>query len=200
MPNQPHDIFQDVDPELPKTPVQPSQPVSLPPSYPTPVPRRSLSIRWIWLVTGVILLIVGIGAVVYLTRRSVPANANTQKTTQSPTTNASTPVNSAVVNTPVLQSGPKDSDSDGLSDTEEAQLGTNPNVADTDHDGLSDYDEVKIYHTNPLKPDTDGDGIPDGTEVKMGYNPNGPGRLLDLQAAKQKLNQPSTTNTNTQTP
>jgi hypothetical protein len=73
-----------------------------------------------------------------------------------------------------------DSDNDGLSDEEENSLGTNPNKIDTDDDGLYDYEEVKIYQTNPLNPDTDGDGYKDGEEVKNGYNPKGPGKLIEI--------------------
>lgn len=73
-----------------------------------------------------------------------------------------------------------DSDGDGLTDEEEKTLGTDPNSVDTDKDGLFDRDEVKIYHTDPLNPDTDGDGIPDGIEVKNGDNPNGPGKLFNV--------------------
>lgn len=72
-----------------------------------------------------------------------------------------------------------DSDGDGLTDEEEILIGTNINLIDTDNDGLSDYEEVKIYGTNPLSADTDGDGFLDGDEVRNGYNPNGPGRLID---------------------
>jgi outer membrane protein OmpA-like peptidoglycan-associated protein len=61
--------------------------------------------------------------------------------------------------------GPKDSDADGLSDEEEARLGTDPFSADTDKDGLSDYDEVRVYKTDPLNPDSDYDGLKDGPEV-----------------------------------
>ena len=71
-----------------------------------------------------------------------------------------------------------DSDHDGLTDAEEAVIGTDPNNTDTDGDGLSDYDEVRIWHTNPLVADTDSDGYPDGEEVKNSYNPNGPGKLM----------------------
>ncbi len=66
---------------------------------------------------------------------------------------------------------PIDTDGDGLSDTDEAAIGTDPNKADTDGDGLSDGQEVNgptgctTGHTNPLKPDTDGDGLTDGQEV-----------------------------------
>lgn len=87
-----------------------------------------------------------------------------------------------------------DSDGDGLVDTQEAVLGTDPNNRDTDGDGLSDgdevliystdprnrdtdgdiltdYDEVMIHKTNPRLADTDGDGIPDGLEVAQGTDP-----------------------------
>jgi outer membrane protein OmpA-like peptidoglycan-associated protein/opacity protein-like surface antigen len=68
--------------------------------------------------------------------------------------------------TGVLAEGlPKDSDGDGLTDEEEAKLGTDPFNKDTDNDGLTDGDEVKVYHTNPLNPDTDFDGLKDGQEV-----------------------------------
>ncbi len=60
---------------------------------------------------------------------------------------------------------PKDSDGDGLTDDEEAKLGTDPFNKDTDGDGLTDGDEVKVYKTNPLNPDTDFDGLKDGEEV-----------------------------------
>ncbi len=85
-----------------------------------------------------------------------------------------TPPANVPLPTPILL----DSDNDGLPDSEELTLGTDPYQADTDSDGLSDYDEVKKYLTNPLKPDTDGDGYMDGAEVKGGYDPLGPGKLV----------------------
>jgi len=48
---------------------------------------------------------------------------------------------------------------------------------DSDNDGLTDVQE-KIYGTDPHNPDTDGDGFKDGAEVKSGYNPKGPGKLI----------------------
>jgi outer membrane protein OmpA-like peptidoglycan-associated protein/opacity protein-like surface antigen len=67
----------------------------------------------------------------------------------------------------VIEGLPKDSDGDGLTDDEEAKLGTDPFNKDTDSDGLTDYEEVKTYLTNPLNPDTDFDGLKDGEEVKV---------------------------------
>ncbi|MCK5573388.1 MAG: OmpA family protein [Bacteroidetes bacterium] len=59
-----------------------------------------------------------------------------------------------------------DDDFDGLTNGEEAKLGTNPNNPDTDRDGLRDGEEVKRYGTDPLNPDTDSDGLTDGVEVR----------------------------------
>jgi hypothetical protein len=52
-----------------------------------------------------------------------------------------------------LQSDAVDSDGDGLTDDEEAALGTLPNVTDTDNDGYSDGDEIAIG-TDPLDPES----------------------------------------------
>lgn len=66
-----------------------------------------------------------------------------------------------------------DSDDDGLTDGEEATLGTDPFDADTDNDGLTDGQEVESIGTDPLDPDTDDDGLLDGIEVN-GLNPTNP--------------------------
>lgn len=70
-----------------------------------------------------------------------------------------------------------DRDFDGLTDEEEAKLGTSSTTSDTDSDGLLDRDEIQVYNTNPKNPDTDGDGHKDGVEVRRGYNPIGKGKL-----------------------
>jgi outer membrane protein OmpA-like peptidoglycan-associated protein len=64
-----------------------------------------------------------------------------------------------------VSGGDIDSDGDGLLDSEEVQLGTDPYDPDTDKDGLTDGEEVKKYHTDPLNPDSDWDGLKDGAEV-----------------------------------
>ena len=63
-----------------------------------------------------------------------------------------------------------DSDGDGLTDAEEADLGTDPNVADSDGDGLSDGDEV-AGGSDPAASDSDGDGLSDGEEIDLGLDP-----------------------------
>ena len=52
---------------------------------------------------------------------------------------------------------------------------------------MIDKVEVNIYNTDPLDSDTDKDGYQDGAEVKSGYNPNGPGELLNLEEEINKL-------------
>ncbi len=67
-----------------------------------------------------------------------------------------------------------DQDSDGLNNSEEALIGTDPTIADTDGDGINDGDEV-TGGSNPLDPcspvptggcatDADNDGEPAGTD------------------------------------
>ncbi len=58
-----------------------------------------------------------------------------------------------------------DFDNDGLKNAQELAAGTDPRKKDTDGDGLSDSEEVLAYHTNPLHVDTDGDGLSDYFEV-----------------------------------
>jgi len=58
----------------------------------------------------------------------------------------------------------QDSDSDGLTDSRERSLGTNPSLADTDGDGLDDLQETE-GKTNATVADTDGDGLDDGEEI-----------------------------------
>lgn len=89
-----------------------------------------------------------------------------------------------------------DTDGDGLGDSVEDALGTDPNNPDTDGDGLTDgeevneygtdplnvdsdfdllYDaEVTIYDTDPNNPDSDGDGCWDYGEIKADRDPQDP--------------------------
>jgi len=65
----------------------------------------------------------------------------------------------------------RDSDDDGLKNSREEVLGTNPKLADTDHDGLNDGREIRLG-SDPLAADSDGDGLSDGDEIKYGADPN----------------------------
>jgi hypothetical protein len=68
-----------------------------------------------------------------------------------------------------------DSDGDGLTDEEEALLGTDPTLEDTDGDTLSDYVEVNGFQTSdgtpwygdPLSKDTNQDSIGDNREWNL---------------------------------
>ncbi|RJQ33675.1 hypothetical protein C4566_03230 [Candidatus Parcubacteria bacterium] len=75
-----------------------------------------------------------------------------------------TPEQKAVVLGTKIISSDIDSDSDGLSDSYELDLGTNPNHYDSDRDGYSD-----------------------GTEVKNGYNPLGAGKLGTFAYGKVRI-------------
>lgn len=59
-----------------------------------------------------------------------------------------------------------DTDTDGLGDSTEVALGTDPLDPDSDDDLLIDGDEIEIG-TDPLAPDSDGDGLQDGTEPAL---------------------------------
>lgn len=70
--------------------------------------------------------------------------------------------------TVVVESG-VDTDGDGLRDSAEADLGTDPVDADTDDDGILDGEEVVPgadgFVTDPEAWDSDGDGLSDGQET-----------------------------------
>ena len=62
---------------------------------------------------------------------------------------------------------------------------------DFDHDGLGDSEEAQ-YGTSPAIADTDGDGYLDGDEVSHGYDPLVPGdrrlpKRIDVDLSEQKL-------------
>ncbi len=73
--------------------------------------------------------------------------------------------------------GPKDTDGDGLTDDQEAIIGTDPTKADTDGDGLKDGLEVSLG-TDPLDPDSDHDGLSDSAEIAKG-DPNAYDKSVD---------------------
>ena len=65
-----------------------------------------------------------------------------------------------------------DSDGDGLTDADEANIyGTNPYEADTDFDFITDDVEINLYGTDPTYSDTDADGLSDNDEFVYGAAP-----------------------------
>jgi len=71
---------------------------------------------------------------------------------------------------PAKGNGAKDSDGDGLTDTQEATFGTDTSAADTDADGLTDKEEFDLG-TSGTNADSDADGYLDFDEVTEGSNP-----------------------------
>ena len=62
-----------------------------------------------------------------------------------------------------------DSDGDGIPDSLEVELGTDPFSIDSDNDEINDSIEVMLG-LDPLSGDSDGDGLPDGQEDSDGDN------------------------------
>jgi predicted outer membrane repeat protein len=63
-----------------------------------------------------------------------------------------------------------DLDRDGLPNTEEVRIGSNPFVADTNQDGIPDGLSVAVG-INPVSLDIDGDGISNSDEIRLGTSP-----------------------------
>lgn len=83
-----------------------------------------------------------------------------------------------------------DSDDDLLSDSYEAEIGSDIFKKDTDSDELPDGAEVSIG-TNPLLADSDVDGYSDSEEIADGTDPldanSNPGRGLNLMLIKAAI-------------
>jgi hypothetical protein len=111
----------------------------------------------------------------------------------------------------------RDSDQDGLSDTEESVLGwlvnvnglpsrlvlSNPSRPDSDFDGLPDFAE-RVLKTDPNNPDTDGDGIRDFDEIAgsdfeqfFGLDAQFPGFSIDGASSRQYGTLPNNANSDT---
>jgi alpha-tubulin suppressor-like RCC1 family protein len=67
-----------------------------------------------------------------------------------------------------------DDDNDGLTDLQEASIGTDRLNPDTDGDGISDGEEFNVLGTDPLvpNPDIDGDGLANNIETGTGIYVN----------------------------
>ena len=110
----------------------------------------------------------------------IGVNQNTNQPASDQNINQPSPMVNQNVNQAPAPDQITDTDHDGLTDEEERLYGTSPNSPDTDSDGLTDRDEVKVFKTDPYLPDSDYDGFTDGEEVRNGYDPKGPGRLLQI--------------------
>ena len=122
----------------------------------------------VWLIAALTLGIFVLCLLFVIPLRNLPTSARATQT-------------AAFNQTQAALSGQQDSDGDGLTDTEEAGIGTDPFIADTDDDGLLEGEEVETYQTNPLVADTDDDGLLDGAEVnEHETDPRNPDSDLDL--------------------
>lgn len=183
----PDDIFEKVDPTKETSVSKVGRPVPAQPVPAAPV-QYTAARRWPILAGAGVVLVLGAGVVAFFLMRKSAATPITNITPTQKNVNAeATTTNTTPAQTLQNITAAPDKDADGLTDDREQELGTSLTKADTDGDGLADAEEVNIYITDPKRPDTDGDGNLDGAEVKKGYNPKGPGLLLDLEAAKQKL-------------
>lgn len=132
--------------------------------------------RWlIYVVAGLVILGIIFGGWYAWTKFGPNLSSEPATETTEVNNEISNPVNNETA--PAIQG---DIDGDGLTDSEESALGTDPRRADSDEDGLFDREETRIYQSNPLQFDSDGDGYSDGQEVQNGYSPVGAGRLLQL--------------------
>src|SRR3989344_3273338 len=198
---EPIDMLSNVEPvpptELSKRPLMPpALPTSLPLAPPAPIgpiaiphdlPIAKEGLPWskIIIAIGVVIILGGGGFAAY-TYRSILFGLN-QPLTPVPPENTNNVLTPEQPDQPVTPPPPLvlDADGDGLTDEQEASLGTDAQNPDTDGDGLFDGEEINAYHINLLNLDSDSDGYRDGDEVKSGYNPNGPGKLLNVPAELQ---------------
>jgi len=191
----PEDIFAGTEkPGAGAQPVAPARPpAKLPPpivqAAPPPQMYALHSSRGTGLKTAIMVIValLAIGGAAYLAYAfmikapaSTIVDTGTPADTGSPETTLPPVDTTTPTETPAASPTFLDSDGDGLTNAEELDAGTSATNPDTDADGLGDREEVKVYGTDPRRSDTDGDGFLDGAEVKAGYNPNGPGKLLEV--------------------
>ncbi|MBI4262056.1 hypothetical protein HY624_00850 [Candidatus Uhrbacteria bacterium] len=183
-PQEPEDMFADTVSVQP----QPSRLASVPESTRTgDIPELAgpvFSPGKLWTTIGAIVVVLALvgGGVWWFWWR--PKQQSAASTT------ANQPVTQPEVQQPLGDTTPPpvtDEDQDGLTDAEEAQLGTSATNVDTDGDGLLDAEEVRTWKTNPLKVDSDDDGYSDKQEIDNGYNPNGAGKLMNVEEDIKKL-------------
>ncbi|HYG74582.1 MAG TPA: fibronectin type III domain-containing protein [Planctomycetota bacterium] len=80
---------------------------------------------------------------------------------------------------------PADADGDGVSDAEEAQLGTNPSNANSKPGGTADFDGDGI--TDDQDSDADGDGVSNASETAAGTNAYDAGSFTPIAIPLLKL-------------
>jgi len=212
--NQVEDIFAEIDKTEPEVSVKMAEPTYyIEESRPKPIETQkrdrfnfqfNLKTSIIIIALIVLLFVIGLAVYLRLVNKNDLANDTLMTDNETSKSDTTTPVNTAEEEKTESDGGlfdfgdddnsnvevnefSIDSDGDGLSDEAERTYGTNSNKADTDNDGLFDGEEISFYKTDPLNPDSDGDSYLDGEEVKAGFDPLGPGRLLNFEAELKKI-------------
>lgn len=187
-PNKIEDIFSEVDTKTTAPrPGRPEQMVQYSPTAETSYAPSTKKKLWVGLgLLVLVLLLVGV-IIVMIMRFDIFSKEEVIVVPVIDEVNEDLDIENEIITTQDSLEFPLDSDADGLTDEEETTLRTNVNKYDTDSDGLSDYEEVKLYNTDPTDSDSDDDGYIDGEELKAGYNPLGSGKLLNFEAALEKL-------------
>lgn len=174
-----------VEPQKSSAPTAVVQP-PVPPKVLAPIPsalqqtqQPSHTKKGLWIAGIIVIVALGIGG--YLLWRSVQKNKELP-TPEQPSETQTTP--EGVGTTPTTPAV-----TPGTAPTTPSEnpfpSAVTPGI-DTDSDGLTDTEETIVYGTNPNLPDSDADGFLDGNEVFHGYNPNGtaPGTLVLAQLAQ----------------
>ncbi|MBI2426870.1 MAG: hypothetical protein HYV34_03395 [Candidatus Kerfeldbacteria bacterium] len=124
---------------------------------------------------------------------NVNANTNTTSNTNAVKNENSNTNSNANTNTNVSGNGNANMNTNTNRNTNEnvnGNLNTNatvPDAKDSDKDGLTDTEE-DLYQTGEKLPDSDNDGFLDGEEIENGYSPNGSGTLEKTNLAKTYTN------------
>ena len=174
-------------------PVPPPTPALKPEKIETEVKeKKAFPWKIILIILAILVIVLGIGAGGFFYYQKVYLPNKDSDTSNESTVNLPiVPIEGDETNSAIIvpTEVPVDSDYDGLSDEEEKEYNTDPEKADSDDDGLTDREEVKVYLTDPNDPDTDNDSYSDGEEVKNFFNPNGKGKLYNLEEEINKLNE-----------
>jgi hypothetical protein len=129
------------------------------------VTSRAIIPTWVLPVTAALFVLFGC-FIIFMTSQAWNQNRRATETATYGTSVAIAATQaSSATQTAAAGGGQQDSDGDGLTDSEEDRLGTDPFNPDTDRDELMDGQEVNEIRTDPLNPDSDADGLTDGDEV-----------------------------------
>lgn len=167
-------------------PIPPKPIVPLPPASVQKLPLQQPSHTKKGLIIAGVIVLVALGISGYLVLRSSQKNTAAMLAKQQAEVSneqGDTSQNEAV---PVLSEQTQTTEQTPITETSVPVVSANPFPSaatpgtDTDSDGLTDTEETIVYGTNPNLPDSDGDGFLDGNETFHGYNPSGtaPGTLV----------------------